>query len=233
MVSMKVCIVMPAYNEEASVSEIVTKARKYGSVMVIDDCSSDSTAEKARKAGAVVVSHKTNKGLGSALRTGFAKALSMKAGVIITMDADGQHIPDDIPKLLEKIGEGYDFVLGKRNLSRYPFIKRFGNFFLNAATNFISGTNLKDTESGFRAFRADALKKLFLKSERYQIAVEIIFEAGRNNLRSCNVPISSPIYVRGVGITDGIRNFLFLMHRRERRWRDYIHDAKYVLRKWL
>ena len=77
------------------------------------------------------------------------------------------------------------------------------------------------------------LKKFYLKSERYEIAVEIIFEVGRNRLKACNVPISSPIYVRGVGIADGIKNFMFLMHRRERRWRDYIQDAKYVLKKWL
>jgi len=230
---MKVCIVMPAYNEEGSVSAAVYGASKYGKVIVVDDCSSDETAEKARKSGAIVVSHDVNMGLGSALRTGFEKALLMKAEVIITMDADGQHVASDIPKFINKIDEGYDFVLGKRNLSKYPFVKRFGNFFLNTATNFISGTNLKDTESGFRAFRAGALKKLFLKSERYQIAVEIIFEAGRNNLMSCNVPISSPVYVRGVGVTDGIKNFFFLMHRRERLWRDYIQDAKYVLRKWL
>ncbi|MBI2579415.1 MAG: glycosyltransferase family 2 protein [Candidatus Aenigmarchaeota archaeon] len=214
-------------------SGAVSGAKKYGKVIVVDDRSSDSTAEKARKAGAVVVSHKLNRGLGAALRTGFGKALSMKPDIVITMDADGQHVPEDIPKFVSRINEGCDFVLGQRSLSRYPFVKKFGNFFLNAATNFISGTNLKDTESGFRAFRAPALKKLYLKSERYEIAVEIIFEVGRNRLRACNIPISSPVYVRGVGVMDGVRNFLFLMHRRERRWRDYIQDIKYVLKKWL
>ncbi|MBI2173135.1 MAG: glycosyltransferase family 2 protein [Candidatus Aenigmarchaeota archaeon] len=229
----KVSIIIPAYNEEGSISGIVSKARKYGNVIVVNDCSSDNTAAQAKKAGALVVSHKANRGLGGALRTGFAKALSMKADIVITMDADGQHLPENIPRFLEKINGGYDFVLGERNLTKYPFVKRFGNFFLNAATNFISGTSVKDTESGFRAFRSDALRKLFLKSHRYEIAVEIIFEVGRNRLKSCNVPVSSPLYIRGVGMMDGIRNFLFLMHRRDRRWRDYIQDAKYVLRKWL
>ena len=230
---MKVSIIIPAYNEEKAVAAAVLGAKKYGKVVVVDDCSSDRTVEKARKAGALVVSHRTNMGLGSALRTGFAKALSMKADVVITMDADGQHLPENIPRFMEKINEGYDFVLGERNLTKYPFMKKLGNFFLNAATNFISGTNVKDTESGFRAFRAGALRKLFLKSRRYEIAVEIIFEVGRNRLKACNVPVSSPVYVKGVGMMDGIRNFLFLMHRRERRWRDYLQDVKYVLRKWL
>ena len=230
---MKIFIVIPAYNEEKTVAAAVLGAKKYGKVVVIDDCSSDNTAKNAMKAGAIVVSNKSNMGLGGSLRTGFAKALSMKADVVITMDADGQHLPENIPRFLEKINGGYDFVLGERNLSKYPFVKKLGNFFLNVATNFISGTNVKDTESGFRAFKAAALRKLFLKSHRYEIAVEIIFEVGRNRLKSCNVPVSSPVYVRGVGMMDGIRNFLFLMHRRERRWRDYLQDAKYVLKKWL
>lgn len=230
---MKVCIVIPAYNEEKSVFGIVSKAKKYGTVIVVDDCSSDKTAYMAKKAGAAVVSHDVNRGLGAALRTGFRKALSMKPGIIITMDADGQHMSEDLGSFVRKIGEGYDFVLGKRSLSRYPFVKKFGNFFLNTATNFISGTNLKDTESGFRAFRAEALKKFYLKSERYEIAVEIIFEVGRNRLKACNIPISSPIYVKGVGVMDGVKNFVFLLHRRERRWRDYIRDVRYVLKKWL
>ena len=172
-------------------------------------------------------------GLGSSIRTGFAKALELDADIIITLDADGQHSPGDIPKFTKKIGEGYDFVLGKRDLSRYPFVKKVGNFFLNAATNFISGTKLLDTESGFRAFTKKAVKKLYLKGERYEIAVEIVFEIGRNNLKSCNVSISSPLYVKGVGIYDGFRNFMFLLHRRERTWKSYFDDVRYVLGKRL
>lgn len=226
-------IIIPAYNEEKTIGDIIKKSKKYGKVIVINDASTDRTASIAQNAGAIVISHKKNSGLGSALRTGFERALKMNVDVIITLDADGQHDPDDIKKFIEKINEGYDFVLGERNLRNYPFTKKFGNFFLNIATNFISGTNLKDTESGFRAFKKNALKKLCLKAERYEIAVEIIFEVGRNKLKATNVPIKSPTYVKGVGVIDGIRNFLFLMHRRERKWRDYIEDIKYVLRRKL
>lgn len=231
---MLVVAVMPAYNEEKTVAEAVRRTRKYvDRVIVVDDCSRDTTQKEAKKAGALVIRHNVNKGLGSALRTGFVQALKMKASVVITIDADGQHNPDEIPILLAKINEGYDFVLGSRNLSKYPFIKKFGNFFLQSATNFISGTSLKDTESGFRAIKAAALRKMYLKSERYEIAVEIAFEVGRNNLKATNVPISSPIYVKGVGMLDGVKNFMFLMHRRERRFRDYLEDIKYVLKKKL
>jgi glycosyltransferase involved in cell wall biosynthesis len=226
---MKIAFVIPAHNEEKTVSWVVEKTKKYGTPVVIDDFSSDRTAEFARKSGAVVVKHKKNMGLGSALRSGFEKALEMKADVIITIDADGQHDPEDIPKFIEKIKQGYDFVLGERNLSRYPFIKQVGNFFLNKATNFVSGTRLKDTESGFRAFRREALKKIYLKAERYEIAVEIIFEAGRNKLRTANVPINSRVYVKGVGVWDGVKNFIFLLRRTKKSWKGRAQDFRYVL----
>ncbi len=230
---MRICIIIPAYNEEKNIANIIKKAKKYGDVIVVNDASTDKTAAIARKAGAKVISHKKNMGLGSALRTGFKEALKRKYDIIITLDADGQHDPDDIKKFIEKIKQGYGFVLGERDLSKYPFTKRFGNFFLGLATNFISGTDLKDTESGFRAFTKETLKKLYLKAERYEIAVEIIFEIGRNGIKATNVPVRSPVYVKGVGVLDGIKNFFFLLHRRERNWKSYIQDIKYVLRKWL
>ncbi|MFH0949088.1 MAG: glycosyltransferase family 2 protein [Candidatus Aenigmatarchaeota archaeon] len=233
MKSTNIVIIIPAYNEEKTIGKIVEKSRKYGSVIVIDDASHDNTGKIASMHGAYVIRHEKNSGLGSSLRTGFKKALSMNCNIIITLDGDDQHNPDDIPQFLEKINKGYDFILGKRIFIRYPFFKRFGNFFLNNATNFISGTKLKDTECGFRAFRKNALSKFYLKADRYAIAVEIVFEVGRNKLKACNVPISLPIYVKGVGFMDGIKNFIFLLHRRKRRWRDYIEDLKYILKQWL
>ncbi len=228
---MKVLIVMPAHNEENSVYSTVKSASKYGSVVVVDDASVDSTGLLAKKAGATVIRHSVNKGLGSALRTGFAYALKQNADIILTVDADGQHDPEEIQKFIGKIKSGYGFVLGQRDLSKYPFIKKFGNFFLEFATNFVSGTKLKDTESGFRAFTAEALKKLNLKAERYEIAVEIVYEIGRNRIKNVNVPIKSSIYVKGVGISDGFKNFRYLLQRRKRNMRMYFEDIRTVLRK--
>ncbi len=210
---MKLVMVMPAHNEEQTVGGAVRKCRKYGKVVVVDDASTDKTAQLAKKAGATVITHKVNRGLGGALRTGFAAALKTDSDVVITIDADGQHRPEEVPLFIKKIEEGYDFVLGARDLSNYPRIKKFGNFFLNGMTNFISGTHLKDTESGFRAFKKSALAKLDLKAERYEIAAEIVKEAGRNKLKSANVPITIPIYVKGVGVADGIRNFLYILRK--------------------
>lgn len=229
-----IAAVIPAYNEEKTIYWVVEKARKYADrVIVVDDCSADDTGKLAKKAGATVIRHAKNSGLGSSIRTGIKEALKTKADIIITLDGDGQHNPGNIKQFVSAINSGYDFVLGERDLRKYPFVKKLGNFFLQNATNFISGTRLKDTESGFRAFRRAALEKLYLKAERYEIAVEIIFEVGRNNLKAINIPIEVPIYVKGVGIIDGFKNFMFLMHRRERTWKSYIDDVKYVLRKRL
>ncbi|MBI5061367.1 MAG: glycosyltransferase family 2 protein [Candidatus Aenigmarchaeota archaeon] len=231
---MKIAVI-PAYNEERTISYVVEKTKKYvDSIIVIDDCSRDSTPEIVKTLGVISIRHKENMGLGSSLRDGFAKALEISRSdddIIITLDADGQHDPADIAKFVEKIKQGYDFVLGERDLRKYPLRKKFGNFVLNLATNFISGTHLKDTESGFRAFTAAALGKLYLKARRYEIAVEIIFEAGRNNLRAANVKIDIPVYVKGVSVMDGIKNFRYLLSRRRRNFMDYFADIKYVFRK--
>jgi len=209
---MKTVIVMPAHNEEKTIGEIIRKCRAYGKVIVVNDASTDSTEKIAKKEGALVISHKKNKGLGSALRTGFSEALRSKAGVIITIDADGQHLPEDIPKFIKKIQEGCDFVLGERDLSNYPLVKKIGNFFLNYATNLVCRTRLKDTESGFRAFTRQALEKMSLKADKYEIAAEMVREVGRNRLKTANVPVKVPFYVKGVRVKDGVKNFFYLLH---------------------
>ncbi len=208
---MMITIVIPAHNEEKTVADVVKKCKKYGKVVVVNDASSDHTEQAAKSAGAHVISHSKNRGLGAALRTGFSQALKMKSDVIVTIDADGQHRPEEIPRFLKKIEEGYDFVLGQRNLRKYPLRKIIGNFFLNRATNFISGTKLNDTESGFRAFRSSALERLDLKAERYEIAAEIVKQAGKNRLKCVNVPITIPVYIKGVGVMDGFKNFLYIL----------------------
>jgi glycosyltransferase involved in cell wall biosynthesis len=226
--------VIPAYNEEKTIGKIIKETKKHvDKVIVVDDGSADSTPKIAKRLGVVLLKHKTNEGLGSSLRDGFKKALRMGADIIITLDADGQHDPKEIPKFVKKIRKGYDFVLGQRNLRKYPFVKKFGNFFLNLMTNFISGTYIKDTESGFRAFRSSALKRLYLRAKQYEIAVEIVFEVGRNKLKYANVPVSSPIYKQGVDVLDGFRNLSYLLHRRRRDLRSYVDDFKFVLRNWL
>ena len=214
---MAIFAVIPAYNEEKTVAGVVKEVEKrVDKTFVINDASSDRTAELAKRAGATVISHKANRGLGGALRTGFATVLktAKRDDIILTIDSYGQHDPAEILKFAEKISEGYDFVLGARDLSKYPLRKRIGNAVLTALTNIVCGTSLGDTESGFRAFRASALAKLDLHAERYQIAAEIILEVGRNKLRTANIKITSPKYRSGVTVWQGVQNFGYLLHRK-------------------
>lgn len=237
MKKQKTIAIIPAHNESRTIERVVRETEKYvNEVVVIDDGSSDTTAKIAKRAGANIIQHKKNLGLGRSLRDGFSYAIKKDFDIIITLDADGQHSPKDIPKFIEAINEGYDFVLGERNLAKYPLIKKIGNIFLNFMTNIISGTILKDTESGFRAYSKEALKKIikYIKADRYEIACEIIFAVGYYNLKYKNVPITSDVYVKGVRVRDGIKIFLYMLKRRKRIGiRDYLIDARYVIGKWI
>src|SRR5690606_24696047 len=158
--SKNITVILPAYNEEVSIGSIVLLTRFYAdNVIVVDDGSSDRTAEVARKAGAEVIVHEVNQGKGVALKTGFTAAASLGADVIVTMDSDGQHNPADIPKLVEPILKGEaDMVNGSRYLNgmdkNTPVYRRIGQTILDRVTNLNSGLAITDSQSGFRAFAA-------------------------------------------------------------------------------
>ena len=213
---MKVIAVIPAYNEGKTIAEVVKKTRKFvDKVVVVDDGSNDNTGELARKEGAKVLVNKQNKGVGYSKRKGIKRAIFLGADIIVTLDADLQHSPEDIPRFVKKVEEGYDFVLGSRNLEKYPWIKKFGNFCLNNLTNFICRTKLKDTESGYKAFSTEAAKKMNLKAKGYHIESEIVYEVGRNKLRYTTIDIESPVYRKGVTIFGGIKNFIYLLKKKK------------------
>ena len=161
--SHKIITLMPAYNEEVPIGSMVLLARQYcDQVIVIDDGSQDRTAEVAGKAGAIVIIHKKNTGKGGALKTGFEAAVNNSADIIVTIDADGQHNPSEIPKLIAPIVSGEaDIVNGSRYLSGNkkdtPIYRRIGQTVLDKATNIDCGLSLTDTQSGYRAFSAKIL----------------------------------------------------------------------------
>lgn len=231
-----IVVVMPALNVESTIGKTIRGAKRYADkIIVVDDGCTDKTAKIARSLDVIVLTHKKNRGLGAALRTGFEKALDIKADIIFSIDSDGQHETKEMPKFIEKIKSEYGFVLGERDLEKYPFVKKFGNLVLNIITNVISGTTIKDTESGFRCFSGEALQKIYpyLKAEKYEIAAEIIFAVGLYDIKYTNVKIKSPVYVKGVTVAHGIRNFLYMIRRRKRDWKSYFIDTKYVMKKWL
>lgn len=111
----RIGIVVPALNEAATISAVVERVSRYGQAIVVDDGSTDATAEIARKAGAEVVSHQANQGYDGALNTGFARAAEMGCSYIITIDADGQHNPAQLAQMIALFDEGNELVLGTRD----------------------------------------------------------------------------------------------------------------------
>ena len=194
-VSQNITVILPAYNEEVSIGSMVLLTSLYAdNVVVVDDGSSDRTSDVARRAGADVVLHKTNKGKGEALKTGFTAAANLGADIIVTMDSDGQHNPADIPKLVAPILEGSaDMVNGSRYLNglrrNTPFYRRVGQAILDSFTNINSGLKITDSQSGFRAFSA-ATKDVFrFNAQGMAIESEMLADAGKSGLRINEVEI--------------------------------------------
>lgn len=205
----KVIAAIPCFNTEASIADIVTKAKKYvDQVIVIDDGSHDGTAEAARAARALVINHSINRGKGAAMKTAVQNT---DADIIVFLDGDGQHDPGDIPKLISPIlREEFDLVLGSRHLnsskiSSPSFTRRLTNvlasftistiisFLLPLATLFkcpMKYIKITDCTSGFRAIKREGWQKLSLTSQRFEIETEMIYEAARNKLVITEAPIS-------------------------------------------
>jgi len=191
---MKTLIVIPAYNEELTIGSVVALTKKYGDVLVVDDGSGDRTSEIAKKAGAVVIRHERNMGKGYALRSAFEYALSKEYDIIVTLDADGQHNPDEIPLLMEPIVKGEaDLVIGSRYLGRskkkIPIYRRFGLWVLNKGTKAVAGVHV-DSQSGFRVMNRKALEKLDLNSTDYSVETDMIVKAKEKGVKIAEVPIS-------------------------------------------
>ncbi len=189
----KICII-PAYNEEEKVGEVVRKALKHvDDVIVIDDGSLDKTLENSLDAGAIVVRHLKNRGKGAALKTGFKHALNLNGDIIITLDADGQHDPQEIPLFIKKINEGFDVVIGSRFLgekTKMPLQRVLSNKITTLLLRFF-GVKVSDSQSGFRAFKKEVLKEIKFNSERYIAESEILIETAKKKFRIGEVNIKT------------------------------------------
>jgi glycosyltransferase involved in cell wall biosynthesis len=189
----KVVAGLPAFNEERYIGSLVLSARQYvDEVVVVDDGSSDSTAQIAGLAGAQVVRHEKNLGYGAAIRSILDQAKKMDADVLVVLDADSQHDPQEIPTLVQPIVEGFDFVIGSRRnqASKIPFYRRVGQKVILNSLSVLSGNQLTDSECGFRAFSKKALDTLKLKEDGMAVSAETIAEATRCNLKITEVPVS-------------------------------------------
>jgi len=145
---------IPAYNEAPRIGPVVTAAREHLAVIVVDDGSSDGTAEVARAAGAIVIEQHPNQGKGAALRTGLRRAVADGADAILTLDADGQHDPAEIPAFLaawRDLGAATpDLVIGRRDFGAMPFVRRLSNVLGRRAFSWAVGRDIPDNQSGYR-----------------------------------------------------------------------------------
>lgn len=152
-----------AYNEEKTIADVVAESRKYiHPIIVVNDGSTDRTADRAKRAGAIILTHKTNLGKGAALRTGFDDFLEKDYGAVVTLDADGQHKPADIGELVKKCKEGYDVVIAKRDFrSRVvPLSRKAGNFIDSFTLSALLSKEVYDPQNGFRIFKRETLERI-------------------------------------------------------------------------
>jgi len=192
--SHNIVIGMPAYNEEKYIGSIVMLVKQYAAeVIVVDDGSIDRTAKVAALAGATVIRHGENKGYGAAIQGIIFEAKKKNADILVIIDADAQHNPEEIPALINAVSEGYDLVIGSRKMqtqSDIPAFRRFGQRVLLFFTNILSGEKLSDTESGFRAYSRKAMAELELKEKGMAISAETVSAATAKGLSVTEVPIS-------------------------------------------
>jgi glycosyltransferase involved in cell wall biosynthesis len=214
----KVVIVIPAYNEERFIGSVVLKAHKYADiVLVVDDGSTDATAQVAEAAGAVVVRCQQNQGKGMALGMGFRKAWELAPNVVVTIDADGQHVPEEIALVTAPVLAGKaDIAVGSRYLeptSQVPRHRIWGHHIFNFITNHMSGVSVTDSQSGFRAFSPRALKALSsFQSKGFSVESEMQFLVSEHKLKMTEVPITihyhdkpkRPVIVHGLIVLNGI-----------------------------
>ena len=194
----KIIAAIPAFNEEKYIGTIVLKTRQYvDEVIVLDDGSTDHTAEIAHLAGATVVRHQENKGKGVAIQSILVEAKSKAPDILVLLDADSQHNPDEIPSLIKPISEGFDLVIGSREkqVDKTPRYRRIGQKVLLYSTRILSGRSLSDSESGFRALSRKAISELRLKENGFAIEAEMIASAKNEHLKIIEVPISN-IYTK-------------------------------------
>lgn len=186
-----ILILIPAYNEGERVAPVVRKALTYLPVLVVDDGSTDKTAEFAQNAGAEVLRQKPNQGKGAALLAGFEVALDRGYRAVITLDADGQHDPAEIPAFLAAFHEHQaDLIIGKRDFSRMPLIRRLANTLGTALFSRAVGQHVPDNQSGYRLISRRLLEAAGDIQERgFEFEVEMIVTCVTRGFTLSWVPI--------------------------------------------
>ena len=191
---MRVVAVIPCLNEETYLGEVVNKTLNHvNAVIVVDDGSTDATAHVAGIAGADVISHSAKQGAGAATRTGFQAALRAGATIVVTLDGDGQHNPDEIPVLLAPILDGKaDLVIGSRFLydAKVPRLRKLGIDIITWLYNVGHKDKIADGQSGFRAYNRKALEVIKITYPGFGFSIQSLVQPRKSKLRITEVPVS-------------------------------------------
>jgi glycosyltransferase involved in cell wall biosynthesis len=225
----KILVCVPAFNESRTITEIINTSKKYADgVIVYDDGSTDDTYELASTAGATVIKSPKNIGYGAAIRALFQAAKDQNADIMVTLDSDGQHNPDQLPRLIEPLlTQNFDIVIGSRFLSRddkekVPRYRSLGIKTITKLTQAASYRGITDSQSGFRAYNKNALTKINLYEDGMAVSTEILLRAGEKKLLVAEVPITinydtkntsthNPV-THGIGVVYSVFQFISLRH---------------------
>lgn len=215
-----VSIVIPVFNEEHTLGKVIQNVKKTMErmglsfeVLVVDDCSTDNSLDISLKSNVRVLRITEHRGKGYALRAGFRR---VKGEIIVTIDSDGSHSPEELPKLVEPIINGEaDFVIGSRFMDKNNIFQnkfnKFGVQLLNILVRVLTGKGVSDSQSGYRAFKSAMLKSVNLKSNGYEIESEMLVKAFRMGVRTKEVPIKFTQRTHGKSkldpLKDGIKIF--------------------------
>jgi len=189
---MRILGVIPAFNEAGTVGLVVSGAlRHLADVLVVDDGSTDDTVQKAKAAGAKVVSHAGNLGKGAAIKTGFDYAMKEGFDAVVTLDADTQHDPDEIPKLIDAASGGAGIVIGSRlkDKEKIPKARYYTNMVGVGCISWRSKNRLLDSQSGFRLYRADVIRGMKFSGGRFETETELLIRAGLRGFKIASVPV--------------------------------------------
>jgi glycosyltransferase involved in cell wall biosynthesis len=189
---MRIAAAIPAFQAGASVGDVIRRTREVlPEVLVVDDGSSDATAEAARGAGAELVAHAVNRGKGAALVTAFRTLFARGCDAVVTLDADGQHLPEEIPKLLEAARGGADLVLGTRDhlFAEMVAARRVANRLSSWAISWAAGQSLSDVQTGFRLYTRRLVEATGFPEARFDAESAVVVRASRRGFRIATVPV--------------------------------------------
>jgi glycosyltransferase involved in cell wall biosynthesis len=190
-----VAALIPAYYEEAHIQAVARRTlAQLDHVMVLDDGSTDRTADEAATAGAEVLRHEKNQGKGAAIKTGMRELTGRGFPFLMLLDGDGQHLPEEIPAFIEEVNRsGASFVVGNRmaDTRKMPWVRRMTNKFMSSQISRLCGQDVPDSQCGFRLIHRDVIEHLYCDSNNYEYETEMLLIASREGFKITSVPVST------------------------------------------